>query len=208
MGLSLYNAGAALPMNVSVSRIVADNNEHGNISIESKGNITLSNVSANYSKSGSNGVNLNNKAGTGNVTITGSNSFSHNDGSGLIVETDGAVTIRGVLAQGNTKDGINVESGGAGKNFILQDITAHYNGQHGVFAETDGTITVTNVKAFLNGQGIYVDANGKLIRFNSCVFMGNGGYDTGSGIHAVSDPAIVILVKTIAIANEEDIIYG
>ena len=83
------------------------------------------------------GASINNTSGTSsNVTITSPatlwSSFSENNSSGLIINSNGIVSITGVRAENNSGYGLSLSSSTAGKTVTLTNIIAQYNGMTGV----------------------------------------------------------------------------
>ena len=78
----------------------------------SKGAISLSNATADGSVSDSGAYLDNNQSGAvGDVTVTGTNSFSGNDDYGLQIYSRGAVSLDNVTADGNkTQDGAYIDN--------------------------------------------------------------------------------------------------
>ncbi|MFN3492045.1 MAG: beta strand repeat-containing protein, partial [Anaerolineales bacterium] len=104
-----------------------NNNGSINIFVLTKGNITISNLTANQSASGQGAYLYNDYVGTINgVTISGVNSFTNNSLGGLVIYSNGAVTMSKITADGN---------GGAG-----------------IFAQTDAAIALTCVSVINNNN--------------------------------------------------------
>lgn len=215
-GLYLNNLSASTPMEVALKGISATGNKYENISVQSKGNITLNNINARANlQAGSHGVKLDNYssgAGTGNIVISGSSNFSDNKGDGLNIITRGTVSISGLIAENNSYSGIYVNSYGNLKNMNFQNTATQNNGRNGIDARYSvdnkmdkGSITLNNVKSILNGwaaehlsdHGIRLDAKSYL--FSNSIVFGNRGY----GIYAVGDDT---LPTTIVLSNMQ--IFG
>ena len=74
------------------NNVFSGNNDYG-LGIASRGAVSLENVTAENNKT-EDGVNINNSAGTGNVTLTGTNTFTNNgntgsDDDGLYIRSKG-----------------------------------------------------------------------------------------------------------------------
>lgn len=213
-GVILNNRNAPGQVDVNLSGFTSSDNGQGNVNVQTKGNIKLSNLVAESAHDGV-GVYLNNtwdadKPGK-TITISGRNRFNYNQAEGLFIEASGAVTVSGVLAEGNGADGIVVVSHGDGgetkrsRNITLQDITAHYNDGIGIVAETNnGTITVTGVSANLNREsGLYADASGQAIRFTNSSFVANAVY----GIHFKQPYDLKLFKNTVYVGNGKRNLY-
>ena len=97
-------------VNLTGANIFVGNTSNG-LSVRSRGAITLSNITANGSINDT-GAYLRNDYGTGQgVTINGTNSFSSNNDFGLQIDTNGAVNLLNIIANGNkTKAGVIIEN--------------------------------------------------------------------------------------------------
>jgi len=214
-GVILSNRNASGQTDVNLSGFTASNNGQRNIDVQTKGNIKLSNLVAESANNGC-GVYLNNTWEAGKpgktITISGRNRFNYNEGEGLFILASGAVTVRGVLAEGNSADGIVVVSLGEvgetkrSRNITLQDITAHYNQGIGIVAETNnGTVTLTGVSANLNHEsGLYADAGGQAIRFTKCSFVANADY----GIYFMQPYDLKLFKNTVYVGNGKANLYA
>ncbi|MFN8410898.1 MAG: hypothetical protein U0Z26_00785 [Anaerolineales bacterium] len=143
--------GAALPQNVTIngSNTFTNNGRYG-LYVFTYGAILANNLTANANGQinnpalGLNGVELNNCVLTincaaitaKNVTITGTNNFNDNKGSGLEVLSKGVITVNAITATGNTVDG------------------AYLSNQQATTPTTNG-ITLTGTNTFnANGTGL------------------------------------------------------
>jgi hypothetical protein len=176
------------------------------LQIYTKGNILLSNVASweNDSVAGSYGADLNNAAGTGNVTITNLPStdaamlpgFSYNHDRGVNIHTNGFVTLTNVNALYNQEDGIFVWQE-LNKGATLTNCRVDGNGTSfsiaGIYVNTVGPIVINGGHANYNGDyGVWVhnelapDAAAKPVTISN--FTAN--YNNGYGIRIESKGAI------------------
>lgn len=163
-------------------------NENGTFGLEaySNGNITLNNVTASDNKT-ANGVLLQNDGGTGNVTLTGSNTFNGNTvGTGLEVISKGTIITNNLTAGMNGLYGAYLQSSGSTpKNITLNGTNLFHDnsGGFGLVALTSGgSITVNNVTAYNQTTGLYLDPPVTLPS-NITINCGNI-YNNGTGIDA------------------------
>jgi hypothetical protein len=146
--------------NITLRDIVVDFGAGGStdtgIYVDTPGNIVLDNVEAN---NGSDGADLINYTGTGNVNVTDS-SFSDNTNTGLNVVSSGAITVDNTdAADNNTGIAIDNTSGTSGTDGInLTDIDATNNAWTGVDARSSGPINLENVTVTGSQVGAYLDA--------------------------------------------------
>ena len=104
------------------------------------------------------GISVDNTAGSGNITISGTNGSLGNGWEGLRVFTDGTVSISNLEANNNGQDGIRIVANTALKTVTLTNIVALWNGISGLDMEmtrggTNGITTLNNVRAWFNNDG-------------------------------------------------------
>ncbi len=143
----------------------------------SNGNITLNNVTANDSTGG--GASIDNYSMTTTavtVTLLGVNYFSGNTGGdGLVIYSDGAITLNNVTANDNNGNGAylnntNYQIPLKAANIILNGTNTFVNNTlHGLAFDATGNVTMTRIIADLNADGV-VDGN-----FSAGVFGTAGG---------------------------------
>jgi hypothetical protein len=128
-------------------------NGWGGLDVYSKSNILLENFQANGNGSSS-GVNLNNSEGNGNVTVKATlpgwlNQTNGNAYRGLVIYSDGSVSIDRTNSQSNIATGIHIESqnGPSIKPVSVMNTFTESNGLHGLFIESRGLITLTNIES-------------------------------------------------------------
>lgn len=153
------NSATNVPSNVTVTGYgVFNNNNTGNgLLVISKGAVTLTNITT-IGNSFS-GLDVNNNAGTGNVTITGTNIFTDNGDNGATINSIGNVSI--------TK------------------VTGDENGQSGLYVTTTGTVIITCGSFNMNNwYGWEVD-NATLVTLKGVFTASNllGDYDTTSPLN-------------------------
>jgi hypothetical protein len=153
VGLSIINWTSAVTIN--------DINVIGNIAgdglqVVSYNDITLDNISS--SGNGSDGVYLNNCngigfscSGSGNITISGTNTFYENTEFGLRVYSAGEITANNITSINNTLTG-----------------AAFYN-----FAGTGGDVTLTGTNTFNNNDNGIGDGYGLGIQSNGVISLNN-----------------------------------
>jgi hypothetical protein len=182
-GLYVNNTDAASAKNVTLSRIISDDNEgDAGVDVYSNGVITLSYMQDRGNDT--NGIRLSNlSADTPQAIIVTRTSIDGNtNGYGLYIRSFGDVTLNNVSAQ-NSMYGAYVDNssspsakvtvlGSLGQNSFswndmdgltvvsngnvsLTSIVADDNGRMGIFADTGGTLTAANLWTSKNGyQGL------------------------------------------------------
>jgi hypothetical protein len=177
---------------VIISRISTDGNGMDGIYLDGAGSITLSKFTANYN--GGVGVSLNNKYASLNkasVTILNPagglayNQVLGNGWVGLLIESNGAININGVLAEENGLDGVIISNNTSSTKatVTLTAIVSRNNGAdgvpdtsgNGIYVSSLGLVTINNSVSTGNdwdGIQIFTEANSFI---NYTTSMGNGG---------------------------------
>jgi hypothetical protein len=203
-GIRLNNLSADTPQAVIVTRTSIIGNASGyGLYIQSKGDVTLNNVSAQTSMYGA--YIDNSSSPSAKVTVLGSlgqNTFSGNDVDGLTIMSNGNVSLTSVVADHNVRKGILVDTAGT---LTVSKLWTAKNGYQGLDLSADLGAAISNVQCFSNGataneEGlrVRVGTNTPLKILNSA-FVGN----YGSGI-VVSGTLNPILVKTLYFGNDAD----
>lgn len=141
-------------------------NTDTNIIIQTKGAVTLSNVTS--TSSGNNGANINNTGAPTAlaVTLLGTNSFSNNFGSGLFISSRGAIMINALDASNNTNGyGAMLDNTSSTNNSVitLKGVNIfNGNGLGGLYVFSKGTVTASSLTANSNlvGYGVSIDSDG------------------------------------------------
>jgi putative surface-exposed virulence protein len=200
-GAYLYNSDAATAKAVTLT---GSNTFHANAStnlqIQSKGAITVSNLTASGSTSGSGAGLYNNTATTPQkVTLSGTNVFEDNYTHGLWVTSKGAISTSNLSATGN---GILASSGhGAHLDNSIADPDSAQpvtltgisltsgNYSTGLWIQSKGNITAANVTSSgsINDQGarlynVTLEATGGITLTGTNIF--NENHTTGLGIES------------------------
>jgi len=176
-GACLYNylaSPTAKP--VSVSGFTANDNQDGyGLDIETKGSITLTNITANgNSSSGCHADNYQGGSGSGNLTMTGINTYSDNLSNGFEAETNGIVSITGVTADRNGNHGMTLSSYGAGRAVSLKSINTLSNTKMGLNLHVTGTTTLDGIKSYFNGNdGLFLFAGAVNVTIKNSTLIGN-----------------------------------
>ncbi|MCL5428627.1 MAG: hypothetical protein M1347_02335 [Chloroflexi bacterium] len=156
-GASLSNyANPPSPQGITITgyAIFDDNGSGHGLFVRTWGAITIQNLSA--SNNGAQGATLDNaEAGaTGAVTLTGIQTLVDNDGSGLEIISNRAVTISNITASLNNNYGLSIDNKAAG---LVYDVTLtgsntfSENDRIGLDIRTYGAITLNNITANKNG---------------------------------------------------------
>ncbi|KAA3646474.1 MAG: hypothetical protein DWQ07_09680 [Chloroflexi bacterium] len=160
VGASIDNTASSTDAEVTINDGNFNGFNNNGLLVQSDGAITLSGVTANGN--GDEGAVLDNTSGSGPNSINVSGSIFNNNGSngtfsGLLVDATGTILLSGVTADGNTGDGVTLNSGvGTGPTDIIIKCSAlTNNGGNGFTANANngdlGLYSVTtsgNTNAF------------------------------------------------------------
>lgn len=138
-------------------------NPNTGLYIRTSGPISLTNVDS-YGNTGGYGVDLNNPASTGAVTITNS-TFNNNSNYGIYVVSQGAITLKGGSASSapNTGGAYLENSAAVGTPAVsISSFTFDSNFGHGLEVRSRGAISLTSVEAssnnaLLGSYGVYLN---------------------------------------------------
>jgi hypothetical protein len=199
-GISLKNSGSGTPQDVTIIRSKVKGVSGTGLDILTAGDVILDSMIA---TNNTNGVSIDNSYGTGTVIVlnTYSNSvFSNNSQIGLLITSNGNVSLTGITAEGNGGDGIKVTTPGklTAKNLILYRNSG--NGLNAVASEgaTISRMNSTNNGLTDNGDGVYIEvSSGNDVAISYSVITGN----YGNGIEVKGDSAPSIS-KTTCVGND------
>ncbi len=159
-GVRIENDNAVAPKAVTlVGPAKVNLNGWNGLHIISHGAVKLQDVTA--TNNGASGVLINNQntGAVGGVTIGGTNTFTGNSLSGLVVASHGAVTANNLRAETNGAFGVAIYSESLNTVAVPVKITGinvfNYNARTGLIVESDSAITANNITAIGNG----IDAN-------------------------------------------------
>ena len=143
---------------LSFLNVDASGNNSGGAYIESGGNVTFSDVTADGNTGVGGGVSIDNTTGSGYVSIDPSTFDGNTGGNGLHILTNGDVTLSGVDANGNTGEGVSIDNT-TGSGYVSIDPSTFdgNTGGDGLHILTNGAVTLTEVDASGNaGVGTYI----------------------------------------------------
>ena len=164
-----YGSGDVL---VSNSKLNDDpsfyHNNHTGLEIISAGNVTLTSVSA--MQNGEDGVNIDNTAGFGKVSIytkskTSTSSYSYNTKYGVYILSNNAVTVLNkrsrMYLRDNGYSGAYIDNtGGLAGSVSFSGAEVNQNGMKGLEIYSSGSVAVYDILAVNNGtNGVYIQNN-------------------------------------------------
>lgn len=161
--------------NVTVTNGTFDDNSLSGLFVRTNGNIIASNVGG--SLNGTDGLDLYNDGGIGNITLTGSNLANSNGWYGIDVRTNGVLSLTNLEASNNGQFGVKIDAQGAGKAVTLKGITVMENLLDGLNISANGKLVLNDIRSWLNGgSGAMLDTHGNALLVQASVFMCNGDY--------------------------------
>ncbi|NPV41217.1 MAG: hypothetical protein HPY72_07745 [Anaerolineae bacterium] len=179
---------------VAVFKAEVNENVMKGLEIYSSGSVTLNNILA--VNNGSNGVFIDNTAGSGTVSILGTmgdNTISDNGGSGLAVYSNKAITIDRVIAIQNGGNGIIVDNQADGGAITITNSITRLNAKDGLQLYSGGpSVTLRNIQSMSNGvgydgDGLYIEIPDPLyLKIYASSFIGN----EGNGIEVIGTGSI------------------
>jgi hypothetical protein len=192
-----YAGGTLMPA-VTITHSWFNNNHGGyesiihdgyGLNVDSKGNISLTDVDANNNNDY--GADLNNLLGTGIVTMTGPsnddrNEFTNNADYGLNIQTRGAVTLKYLRTNDNAFYGTNINNSTSTlpqtvslSTVDLNNNSKSINDGFGLTILSKGAITLFEVFTGDNGEWGPTAVTGNGMHLDNCILV--GGKCTGSG---------------------------
>lgn len=183
------------------------------IEVYSNGVITINNLAAN-----DNGTSLvigygavldNDSAATPMaVKLTGNNEFFSNYDGGLVISSDGAITVNNLTASWNT-NGYGVDLRNDANSLVPQNVTitgysnVSNNSSYGMFIATYGVVSLTKVTADGNGgYGLWVqNQTGTLPKAVTISGANSFSYNTGGGGLTINSLGAITLNNVYADGN-------
>jgi hypothetical protein len=161
--------------NVTLKSGTFVDNSLSGLFVQTNGNIIISNVGG--SLNGTDGFDLYNDGGIGNITLTGSNLANSNGWYGIDVRTNGILSLTNLETSHNGQYGVRIDAQGAGKAVTLKGITVMENLLDGLNISANGKLTLNDIRSWLNGgSGAVLDTHGNALLVQASVFMCNGDY--------------------------------
>jgi hypothetical protein len=192
---TLNNIGADIKNDTANGTVIItsssfSNNSGSGMIVISKNTITLNNVTADANLGG-NGITLENLSGLGAVQIlnsAGVNSTTGNSiGNGLVITTNGGITLRGLTANSNGTGGVILTNNTGTSSVLISDSQFNLNGGTGLKILTKGFVKAENIAANNNqaaGDGLNLDNSESM---NSIAIVNsdfNGNLGSGMYIHS------------------------
>jgi hypothetical protein len=143
---------------VTIEDIVVDfaaPSSNNGMYVSTTGDISLDGVTTN---NGSNGADLSNYAGTGDVDVANS-SFNNSANTGLRIESSGAVDVDSVNVNGNNT-GVYIDNTGGTAGVTVNNLNGFGNDTLGLDVRSSGSISVTGTSLTDSYQGMNLDATG------------------------------------------------
>ena len=185
-GLYLDQTGAPDSLKaIALNLLNANGNGLDGVNVQSKGNITVNTF---FTTGNDNGLLLDNRSGTGSVTLLSTlgikvNVSAANRMGGVAIYSKGAVSVSQLESIGNSQDGLDVDNSTTAllKPAVnLSNVLSRFNLQTGMYVKSSGITTISNSWSVSNSwDGIKVEVNNNVNILNTASI--NNGY---SGIWA------------------------
>ena len=167
---------------VTLNDIVVDGVSNNGIKVTTTGDINLENVES--SNNTSTGAYLDNTTSTGNITLSGTNTFNGNGTYGLRAYSKGNISLNNVTASKNTQGAHLKNNKGNGDITLTGTNTFNKNTDYGLVAVSQGNISLNNMTASQNSQyGADLSGIGSIALTGTSTFYNNSTY----GLRAFSD---------------------
>lgn len=156
-GAHLDNSSSTTQATVTVKNSVFNSNALNGLTIVSNGAVTLNNVTAN--KNSFFGVSIgNNNDSVASVVSVAKGSFNQNFSIGLIIVSNGAITLSQIVASDNTSGGSGVivdnTSAPTPQAITVKGfLTANSNEVFGLLIQSNGAVTLENITTDYNKSG-------------------------------------------------------
>ena len=193
----LRNEYATAPRTVSVTNSDFSYGYGTGLYIISRGAVSLNKVTS-IGSTGQNGVFIDNRSGSAGVTLAntlGNSKIDNNYSSGLIIFSDGAISVTGVDAANNRGLNINLDtSTGSGSISLASTISSGSQTTDGIQIISGGAITLKNIDSSSNyfGRGALLDnslaALPSGVTINSSTFSSN----FGTGLEVSTRGSVVV----------------
>ncbi|MCJ7432381.1 MAG: hypothetical protein MUO77_02730, partial [Anaerolineales bacterium] len=200
-GALLDNTGSSTNNVVGLSGTnLFNNNTSGGLRVLSDGSITIGEITAGAgvgTGNGGHGAYLDNRTGTGGITINGAGIFNNNTLDGLNAQSTGNITSASELsANDNSGNGAKLDNSSGTSNVVLTGRnTFNHNRQDGLHIISKGAVILDNTTAGTDagtgngGSGASIDnsaGNGNINLNGAGIFNGNAS----SGLKTFSNGAI------------------
>lgn len=197
-GVTTFSESVTIDWNnttVTINDITISGASGNGLTVTNSGNIVLDNVRANDNNGY--GAFLDNTAGNGNVTLTGTNTFNGNGSDGLHILTKGDINIAGSdTGNENGGNGASLDNSAGSGNVNLKGAGIFDgNSKSGLKTFSNGSITLVNITASNNvdGYGAFLNnsaGSGDVTLTGTNVFNNNrldGLYINANGNIEISD---------------------
>jgi hypothetical protein len=156
-GVRIDNASAGSPQPVKLTGYGAFHDNHNTgLLIYSDGAISAANLAARGNFAGGGAI-IDNGSGMGGVTLAGTNAFTGNGSTGLLINTSGAISLTKVTADNNLDTGLSISDAAALTltcgSFVGNDIFGFYFGNSLVTPLLIGVFASGNTSGQLRWAG-------------------------------------------------------
>jgi len=202
--------------NVTLNQIIIDGASSSGLDVSTDGSIFLTDVTS--SNNAGYGADL---SATGDIALSGSNTFDNNLNSGLYVTADGDINADNITANGNgvygaelySLNNVNITGNNnfnnnslsglyieADTNVNAESITASNNGDFGaeIYSANDVNLTGTNTFDNNGNTGLNVDAGNTIVSDNL-----NASGNAGNGVNLNAQNDVSVLGTNLFVGNTD-----
>ena len=190
---------------VKVTNVTVTNSDSSTAAItvtNQAGNVVVDQVTANGNAG--DGVKINNSGNSAAYSVNVTNSeFDDNGGDGLGITTNGAVTVDGITASGNTGNGLSIvssvyASGISVSDSVFSDNTSANGAGLSIVSAYYAPVTLKNVQADDNTyNGVYILSGGTVtLKAVTANTNGNNGLTAGTGVTLTTPSSVTISDST------------
>ncbi len=180
-GAVLNNTMSPSSPGVTITSSVFSNNIGIGLDLSTKGNVVINGIVTYQNTGGNVGTSINTLSGPGNVTIT-NGTFNSNSSHGLVITTNGAITLSKITAIYNGNTGVNLDNSlppvGV-KPVTINGMDVGYNALKGLNVLSKGAVKITNLIAD------YMSGGSDAVRIDTLGIVSIGA--TGTFLNSISN---------------------
>jgi hypothetical protein len=211
-GADFDNSLSTLPQNVKLGGTNSfSSNYSTGLLVQSKGSITVNSITANDSTVGR-GVDLSNMNGVSSgITLSGTNKFSGNTDTNIIIQARGAVTLSNVTSILSGNNGANINNTGAPTAQTVTLLGANSfsdNFGSGLFISSRGAIMINALNASNNTNGYGAMLDGTSSTNNSAITLKGANIFNGNGLGGLYVSSKGAVTASSLTANANLVGYG
>lgn len=194
-GAVLNNTTSISNPGVTITSGVFNNNAGIGLDINSKGNVIINGLETNASSGGNVGTSINTLTGPGNVTLSNA-TFSSNTSRGLVVVTNGTITLTKIIANYNSNTGVDLDNttvATGSKPVTINGIDVSNNVSKGLSILSKGAVKINNLLANNmagSSDAVYIETLGSVSIGSTGMFLNSISNNNTNGLAIEAGGAI------------------